>query len=149
MKKFSLLIAALLAACGGAAPKPADTATQGPPLAEVLLYRPHAGVHAADYPFVYVDNVKKDPLADNSSVALALEPGMHRIVLKNPALWEAEQFWQFNAVAGRRYYFRLFLGEDDNAQDATARYKSRFARVDERPEATAKAELEAMQPAKE
>ena len=140
----ALLVAAIAAGCASA-PPPAPP--RDPNLVEVTFYRPHSDLHPADYPFVYVDKERKGPLADKASVTFDVPAGMHRMSLNNPALWEAEQFWTFNAVAGRKYFFRLQAGEGDGPQGSLPRYVSRYARVDEVPEASAKAEIAAMAPA--
>ena len=137
----ALALAALVAGCGAEPPKepPRD-----PNLVAVTFYRPHSDLHAADYPFVYADKDKKGALNDKAVVMLDVMAGTHRMSLANPALWEAEQFWTFNAVAGRKYFFRLRLGEAEGTEGALPRYVSRYARVDEVPEAAAKAEIAAM-----
>ena len=141
LRGAALAAAMLLAACGAEPPKepPRD-----PNLVEVTFYRTHADAHAADYPFVYADKDRKGPLADKASMTFDVQAGMHRMSLNNPALWEAEQFWTFNAVAGRKYFFRLRLGEAERTEGALPRYVSRYARVDELPEAAARAEIAAM-----
>lgn len=133
----------LAAGCGG---EPAKVEPpRDPNLVTVTFYRPHSDLHPADYPYVYADKDRKGLLADNSSVNVDVLAGTHRMSLNNPALWDAEQFWTFNAVKGRHYFFRLRVGEAEATEGSLPRYVSRFARVDEVPENTALAEIAAMQ----
>ena len=136
-----LLGAGVLVGCGSDAPKepPRD-----PNAVAVTIYRPHSDLHPADYPFAYVEKNKQGALADNTVVNFDVEPGLHSFALRNPALWDSEQSWQLKAAAGKHYYFRLTLGEAEGPEGSLPRYVSRFARVDEMPEATAKSEIAAM-----
>lgn len=142
MKRLVLCCALILGAC---AAEPPAAPPRDPNLVEVTFYRPHADAHASDYPFIYAEKDKKGALTDNAVVTVDLMAGTHTLTLMNPSLWEAEQHWTFNAVAGRKYWFRLKVGEAERPEGALPRYVSRFARVDEMPEAAAKAEIAAMQ----
>jgi hypothetical protein len=141
---LAALLASVLAA--GCASAPPAAPPRDPNLVAVTFYRPHSDLHPGDYPYVYTDKDRKGTLADNTSVAFDLQAGSHRMSLNNPALWDSEQFWTFNAVAGRKYFFRLRVGESEGSEGSLPRYVSRFARVDEVPEAAAKAEIAAMNP---
>ena len=145
----TLASALLAAACAGepAAPDASGTAPAQLDGAVVVLYRPHADARTGDYPFVYVDDVRKGPLPDGGMLVTEVSAGSHRILLANPAMWEGRQYWPVNAMAGRRYFYRLRSGEFPDEETASARYLSKDTRVDEVPEDAASAEIEALQPA--
>ena len=133
---------ALLAACSSEAPAPEQALA--PDSAFLIVYRPHNDTNASNYPFVYVDDQKKGALADASVVRADMTPGTHRITLSNPALWEEKQYWQLNAVPGRRYYYRMRSGDFSGEDSQSARFLSKTARVDQVPEETATAEIKAL-----
>jgi hypothetical protein len=137
-------LALLLCACSSEPPEPAQPAS-APDAAFLIVYRPHADANASNYPFVYVDDQKKGALPDGGVLRVDMAPGPHRITLSNPALWEEKQYWQVNAVPGRRYYYRLRAGQFPDEDSQSARYLSKTVRVDQLAEETAAVEIRALQ----
>jgi hypothetical protein len=145
MRPLAGALAFALVACASEPP-----ALEMPPVAPgtamLVVYRTHADAHAGDYPFVYVDDQKKGALTDAGVVTAELSPGSHRVLLANPALWDGQQYWPLNASPGRRYFYRLRLGEFPDEDSRTSRYLSKALRVDQVAEDVAMPEIQSLAP---
>jgi hypothetical protein len=137
----TITAALLVAACAEAPVAPEATPTSLPDAALLIVYRPHSDANATNYPFVYVEWLKMGPLPDGGVVRAEMAPGSHRVMLSNPALWEGQQYWQINATPGRRYYYRVRVGDFSGEDSQNARYLSKALRVDQVTEEAATAEL--------